>query len=71
MSKNKKEEKTIGRLLHEQTVYRELTIQLLYLRNDVFRGGGMDRDQFTQNYLNGLGEYERKIAREEGIEIDD
>ncbi len=39
------------------------------MRNEVFWLGGMDKDEFTATYCGNLGRYERKIAREEGIEL--
>ena len=47
--------------------YRALTIQLLQLRNEIFAGDPMDKDTFTDTYLNGLGKYELKIAKEQDI----
>ena len=49
--------------------YRALTVQLLHLRNEIFSGDPMDKETFTNEYLNGLGDYERQIAKEEGIDI--
>lgn len=49
--------------------YRNSTVTLLRLRNEVFLLGGMSRETFTREYLNGLGSYERRIAREEGIKL--
>ena len=49
--------------------YYQLTAQLLHIRNEAFAGAGMDKDCFTETYLNGLGEYEREVARKEGIDI--
>jgi len=46
-----------------------LTIQALQMRNEIFAGGVMDKDTFDQEYLNGIGEYERELAEREGIEI--
>lgn len=51
--------------------YYDLTVQALHMRNEVFRGGGMDRDTFTQTYLGGIGKYEKEVAKIEGIEIDE
>ncbi len=50
-------------------IYEALTIQALHMRNEIFSGGGMDKDTFDIEYLNGLGEYERKIAKKEGVEL--
>uniref|UniRef100_A0A6M3XM00 Uncharacterized protein n=1 Tax=viral metagenome TaxID=1070528 RepID=A0A6M3XM00_9ZZZZ len=49
--------------------YYDLTVQLLNLRNEIFAGDPMDKDTFTEIYLNGLGDYERKVAKREGINI--
>ena len=51
-------------------IYEALTIQALNMRYEIFFGAGMDKNTFDQTYLNGLGEYERKIAEKEGIEIE-
>ena len=50
-------------------LYYDLTVQLLNLRNEIFSGAQMDKDTFTKTYLNGLGEYEREVARKEKIDI--
>lgn len=49
--------------------YYDLTVQLLNLRNEIFAGAGMTKDCFTETYLNGLGDYEREVAKKEGIDI--
>lgn len=49
--------------------YEALTIQLLRLRGELYRGGGLSKEQFDLNYLGGLGEYERALAAREGIEL--
>ena len=54
----------------EKELYRALTVQALQMRREIFFGGGMDREAFDNIYLGGLGKYERKIAKEEGIELD-
>lgn len=53
----------------EDAKYRALTVQALQMRNEIFSGDGMCRETFTDIYLNGIGKYEKKIAKEEGIEI--
>lgn len=50
-------------------VYEALTIQLLRLRNEVFRWAGIDQSTFDREYLNNLGPYERKLAKREGISV--
>ena len=49
-------------------IYEALTIQALYMRNEIFFGAGMDQDTFENTYLNGMGEYEIELAKREGIE---
>lgn len=52
--------------------YEALTIQALHQLNEIYDGNDnafMDRDQFIDTYLDGLGDYEKKIAKEQGIEI--
>jgi len=43
------------------------------MRNEVFGGGGVDLDTFDREYLdaddNGLKEFERKLAKREGISL--
>jgi len=56
--------------MKKDELYRELTIQALQMRREIFFGGGMDRDAFDNTYLNGIGEYERKVAKEECIDLD-
>lgn len=51
-------------------IYEALTVQALLMRNEIYNGGGIDKDCFDNTYLNGLGEYERKIAKHEGIELE-
>jgi len=50
-----------------------MTIQALRMRNEVFGGGGVDLDTFDREYLdaddNGLKEFERKLAKREGISL--
>lgn len=61
-----------GKFIHEllkSEVYRALTVQALRMRREVWWLGGMDQKHFTQTYLNNLGAYERRIAKEEGIEL--
>lgn len=53
----------------KDVIYKALTIQALQMLNEVFRGGGMSREVFAREYLNGIGAYERRIAREQGIPI--
>lgn len=48
---------------------RCLTVQLLQLRRELYRWGGMSQATFTREYLSDLGEYERRVATEEGIEL--
>lgn len=52
------------------SVYRSLTVMLLRLRTEFFRGGGMSRAAFDREYLNNLGPFERALARVEGIKIE-
>lgn len=52
-----------------RTEYRALTVMLLRIRNEVFANAGMSKECFTRTYLSGLGRYERKVAKEEGIEL--
>lgn len=52
-------------------VYEELTIQALRMRYEIFSGGGISKDTFDDTYLNGIGRYERKLAEQEGIEIEE
>lgn len=47
-----------------------LTVQALRMHNEVFRGGGMSRDTFDGVYLDGIGEYEKMVAKKEGIVLD-
>ncbi len=52
--------------------YEAITIQALHMRNEVFGPNGgtqMDRDTFDETYLGGIGDYERKLAKREGIKI--
>lgn len=49
--------------------YEALTVQSLRMLTEVFRGGGMSQQVFAREYLNGVGEYERKIARKHGITL--
>jgi len=49
--------------------YRDRTIMALRMRNELYRGGGMNLRTFDAEYLSGLGEYERRVAAEEGIEV--
>lgn len=53
----------------EDNVYRSLTVQALHIRNEIFKNGGMNRKHFDVVYLCGLGKYERKVAKEEGIKL--
>lgn len=50
-------------------VYRALTVQALRIYVEVWSLGGMNQKHFAREYLNGLGDYERQIAKEEGIEL--
>lgn len=50
--------------------YEALTIQVLRMRNELFRMGGMSRKTFDREYLNGIGEYERQLAEREGIPLE-
>lgn len=52
--------------------YEALTVQALHQLNEIYDGNDrafMDRDQFIDTYLDGIGEYEKKIAKKHGIEI--
>ena len=53
--------------------YEQLTVQALRMRGEIFGGGGIDLDTFDRLYLNadenGLGEYERKLAKKESISV--
>ena len=51
-------------------IYEAITAFVLRMRHELYTGGGMDRDAFDSNYLDGIGKYERKLAAKEGIEID-
>jgi len=55
--------------MKKDEIYEALTIQALQMRNEIFFGAGMDKDTFDATYLDDLGEYERKIAKREGIQI--
>jgi len=50
-------------------IYEALTIQALRMRDEVFGMGGINLDDFDDMYLDGLGEYERKLAKREGIRL--
>ena len=50
--------------------YEAITVCALRLRHDLYFGGGMDRDAFDDNYLDGIGDYERDLAKKEDIIID-
>ena len=59
-----------GELARE--AYEAITIQALHMRHEVFGPGGgaqMNRDDFDQTYLGGIGDYERQLAKREEIEI--
>ena len=49
--------------------YEAMTIQALRMRREVFGGSGIDLDTFDQIYLDGIGEYEKKLAKREGIRL--
>ena len=49
--------------------YEAITIFVLHMRNGLYTGGGMNRDEFDVSFLGGLGEYERKLAKREEIYI--
>ena len=51
-------------------IYEAITIQALYMRKEIYFGSGMDKDLFDSTYLDNLGEYERELAKREGIELD-
>lgn len=54
----------------ERGQHRALTVMLLRVRYEVFmRMGGMGEKTFTREFLGGLGAYERKIAKEESIQL--
>ncbi len=53
----------------EKEIYEALTIQALRMRNEIYAGDPFSKEQFTATYLDGLGEYERELARREEIEI--
>jgi len=59
-----------GVVMTEDEIYEELTIQALQIRKEIYAGAGMSKDTFDTTYLNGIGEYEREIAKKEGIEIE-
>ena len=50
-------------------IYEALTIQALRMRQEVFAYGGMSLDTFDDMYLDGLGEYERRLAKRQGIPL--
>lgn len=50
--------------------YRALTIQALWMRREIYHGFQMGRDEFDRVYLNGIGDYERRVARQEGVPLD-
>lgn len=52
-------------------IYEALTIQALHMRREIYFLGGLDRDQFDAIYLNNLGRYERAVAKQEHIEIEE
>ena len=52
-------------------IHEALTIQALYMRKEIYEGGGMDKDCFDNTYLDGLGDYEKQLAKKEGIDLDD
>ena len=54
----------------ELEVYEALTIQALHMRNEIYAGHQMDKEQFTNTYLNGMGDYERAVAQRECISIE-
>jgi cell division protein FtsB len=54
----------------KEAIYRALTVQALRMRHEIYHGGHMGRDEFDRTYLNGLGRYERRIARIDGIPLD-
>lgn len=56
--------------MSRHTHYRALTIQALWIRHECFKHP-MGADEFTRVYLNNLGPYERKVARQEGIPLDE
>lgn len=58
----------IERAINETTM-ENLTIFALRIRNDLYLGGGMGKQDFDINYLSRLGEYEKKLAKREGIAI--
>ncbi|GJQ61085.1 MAG: hypothetical protein SCALA702_01380 [Melioribacteraceae bacterium] len=56
-----------------EVLYEELTVMALRQLSEIYQGcnnGFMDKDQFIMTYLNGLGEYEKEIAKKHGIEIE-
>lgn len=55
---------------HKTEIHYVLTVQLLHLRRELFKGGGLSREEFDRQHLGGLGRYERRIAKKEGIVID-
>ena len=55
--------------MERDKIYESLTVQALHIRNEIFFGGGIDIDTFDNEYLAGLGKYERQLAKHEGIEI--
>jgi|GEM_PF-6008482 len=56
---------------NKDEIYEELTIQALYMRREIFFGGEISIDTFDNNYLNGIGKFERELAKREGIEIEE
>jgi len=54
----------------KDAIYEALTIQALRMRQEVFSGGGMSLDEFDGTYLDGLGDYEKKLAKREEIPLE-
>jgi hypothetical protein len=55
----------------ETCCYAAQTILALQMREIFFRRGGMPRKAFDSEFLGGIGEYERKLAKREGITLED
>ncbi len=53
----------------DKEIYEALTVQALRMVNEVYQGGGTTKDWFINTYLNGLGTYEQKLAKKNGLVI--
>lgn len=53
----------------ESEVHEALTIQALHMHGEVFAMAGMTQETFDNTYLDGIGDYERELAKREGIRL--